>query len=74
MVTSLVTTLLYPSLLASIVTNLNYTIVIDDHGIPNLIDTNELKFTQIDLEEIDESVQNPPSICTLETTQKLDNS
>ncbi|KAG5324356.1 LIPR2 protein, partial [Acromyrmex heyeri] len=49
--------IVYPSLLASIVTNLNYTIVIDDHGIPNLIDTNEPKFTQADFKEIDESVQ-----------------
>ncbi|XP_011053242.1 PREDICTED: pancreatic lipase-related protein 2-like isoform X1 [Acromyrmex echinatior] len=57
MVTSLVTTLLYPSLLASIATNLNYTIVIDDHGIPNLIDTNKPKFRQVDFKEIDESVQ-----------------
>ncbi|XP_012058730.1 PREDICTED: pancreatic lipase-related protein 2-like [Atta cephalotes] len=57
MVTSLATTLLYPSLLVSIATNLNYTIVIDDHGIPNLIDTNKPKFTQVDLKEIDESVQ-----------------
>ncbi|KAG5338384.1 LIPP lipase, partial [Acromyrmex charruanus] len=49
--------IVYPSLLASIATNLNYTIVIDDHGIPNLIDTNEPKFTQADFKKIDESVQ-----------------
>ncbi|KYN38152.1 Pancreatic triacylglycerol lipase [Trachymyrmex septentrionalis] len=57
MVTSLVTTLLYPSLLAFIASNLNYSIVIDDHGIPNLIDINESKITQVHLKEIHKSVQ-----------------
>jgi len=49
--------LLYPTLLASIVTNLNYTIFIDDQGAINLIDINEPQFTQAELEEIDESAQ-----------------
>ncbi|XP_011634428.1 pancreatic triacylglycerol lipase-like [Pogonomyrmex barbatus] len=50
--------LLYFSLLASTVANLNYTIFIDDYGTPHLIDLNEPEFTQAELEQIDESAQN----------------
>ncbi|XP_036143465.1 pancreatic triacylglycerol lipase isoform X4 [Monomorium pharaonis] len=47
---------MFPSLLASI-TNLNYTIFVDDRGIPHLINTNEPEFTQAELSELDESAQ-----------------
>lgn len=47
----------YPSLLASITTNLNYTIFIENQGTIHLIDINEPQFTQADLKRIDESAQ-----------------
>lgn len=48
---------MYPALLASIATNHNYTIFVENGERIHLININEPQFTQADLEEIDESAQ-----------------
>ncbi|XP_011165028.2 pancreatic triacylglycerol lipase [Solenopsis invicta] len=57
MIVSLAFALLFPSLLMSMVTNHNYTIFVDDGGTPHLIDMNEPKFTQTELEELAKSAE-----------------
>ncbi|KAL0113448.1 hypothetical protein PUN28_012537 [Cardiocondyla obscurior] len=54
---------LYPTLLASLASNPNYTLVVDGHGIPYVIDNDKPVFTQSDLQSIKEDV--------LETTFSL---
>ncbi|XP_077277104.1 pancreatic triacylglycerol lipase-like [Temnothorax americanus] len=49
--------LLYPTLLTSIATNLNYTIFVNHGKTINLININEPQFTQAELEEIEESAK-----------------
>ncbi|XP_012539036.1 pancreatic triacylglycerol lipase [Monomorium pharaonis] len=57
MIASTAFALLFPSLLASIATNRNYTIFLNDRGTPHLININEPTFTQAELKELDELAQ-----------------